>query len=700
MNTNVNLFELDSSYTISTYARLPLAIERGSGCEVWDTEGRRYLDFLAGIAVCCLGHGHPRFVSAIHRHASTVAHVSNFLLTAPPALLAERLCQLSGMERVFFTSCGSTANETALKIAKKRGKSLGKAEILALEGGFHGRTAGSLSVTYNPKYREPFGDLVPGVRFLPRGDVEALRSAFSENTAAIILEPIQGEAGVIPLGTEYLREVRALCDRYGALLILDEIQTGIGRTGTWFNFQQHGFVPDLLTLAKGLGGGMPIGACLARGEAAKVLSLGEHGTTFGGSALMCGVALEVLQTVEDERLIENAVAVGDSLRQRLLDLGDPVVEVRGSGLMLGVRLSRPIAKETVLRALEHGLIVNAPDEFTLRLVPPLILTQEQAGEAVERLRAALEERQPVRTSPRAEPAKLHDVLAMEDLSADQAAEVLALARSLKSRSKGAAEPVRPVVGRTVALVFEKASLRTRVTFEAAIRDLGGHPVYLTRNDIDMGKREAIKDVASNLSRWCSALVARLFWHRHLLELAHYSEAPVINALTELEHPCQALADMQTIQENFGSEKVKIAYVGDGNNVARSLSKLALQLGYEFAVVGPENFWLDPAPGLLQTASLEEGLAGAKAVYTDVWISMGDEHEQEHRLKVFEAYQVDQRVMSMASSDAIFLHCLPARRGFEVVDEVIDGPQSRVVDQAENRLYAQKALLSKVLGVEA
>ncbi|MCC6351710.1 MAG: acetylornithine transaminase [Fimbriimonadaceae bacterium] len=700
MNTNVNLFELDSSYTIATYARLPLAIERGSGCEVWDTEGRRYLDFLAGIAVCCLGHAHPRFVSAIHRQASTVAHVSNFLLTAPPARLAERLCRLSGMERVFFTSCGGTANETALKIAKKRGKSLGKAEILALEGGFHGRTAGALSVTYNPKYREPFGDLVPGVRFLPRGDVEALRGAFSESTAAIILEPIQGEAGVIPLSTDYLREVRALCDRHGALLILDEIQTGIGRTGTWFNFQQHGFLPDLLTLAKGLGGGMPIGACLARGEAAEILSLGEHGTTFGGSALMCGVALEVLQTLEDERLIENAVAVGDVLRQRLLGLGDPVVEVRGSGLMLGVRLSRSIAKETVLRALDHGLIVNAPDEFTLRLVPPLIVTQEQAGEAVERLRAALEERQPVRTSPHAEPAKLHDVLAMEDLSADQAADILALARSLKSRSKGAPEPVRPVVGRTVALVFEKASLRTRVTFEAAIRDLGGHPVYLTRNDIDMGKREAIKDVASNLSRWCSALVARLFWHRHLLELAHYSDAPVINALTELEHPCQALADMLTIQENFGSEKVKIAYVGDGNNVARSLSKLALQLGYEFAVVGPENFWLEPAPGLLQTASLEEGLAGAKAVYTDVWISMGDEHEQEHRLKVFEAYQVDQRVMSMASSDAIFLHCLPARRGFEVVDEVIDGPQSRVVDQAENRLYAQKALLSKVLGVEA
>ncbi|HEY0866356.1 MAG TPA: hypothetical protein VGE01_03200, partial [Fimbriimonas sp.] len=210
--------------------------------------------------------------------------------------------------------------------------------------------------------------------------------------------------------------------------------------------------------------------------------------------------------------------------------------------------------------------------------------------------------------------------------------------------------------------------------------------------------EPIRDVSSNLARWCSVIVARLYWHRHLLELADGADVPVVNALTEWEHPCQALADMMTVQENFGTDKVKITYVGDGNNVARSLAKLATRLGYPMTICGPENFRLEPIEGLSQTTDLEEGLAGAKVVYTDVWVSMGDEHEQEHRLKVFQNYQVNRPVMDLADKDAIFLHCLPARRGFEVTEDVIDGPQSRIVDQAENRLHAQKALLQRIMGL--
>jgi ornithine carbamoyltransferase len=235
-----------------------------------------------------------------------------------------------------------------------------------------------------------------------------------------------------------------------------------------------------------------------------------------------------------------------------------------------------------------------------------------------------------------------------------------------------------------------------VSFEAGIRELGGEAVYLSKADIGMGQRESIRDVATNLSRWCCAIVARLYWHKDLEKLAAEADVPVVNALTELEHPCQALADMMTIRENFGERKVKITYVGDGNNVARSLARLALRLGYPFTLCGPANFQLEPMDGLTQTPDLEEGLAGAKVVYTDVWISMGDEHEQEHRLKVFDSYQVNAKVMALADPDAIFLHCLPARRGFEVTDEVMDGPWSRVVDQAENRLHAQRALLQKVL----
>jgi ornithine carbamoyltransferase len=290
------------------------------------------------------------------------------------------------------------------------------------------------------------------------------------------------------------------------------------------------------------------------------------------------------------------------------------------------------------------------------------------------------------------------VLSTADLTDSQVEDVLDLALYLKQRRKLAPSVITPVEGRSVAMVFEKPSLRTRVSFETAIRELGGHPVYLGKNDIGMGSREAIKDVASNLSRWTSLIVARLYWQRDLVELANAADVPVVNALTEWEHPCQALADLQTIRESFGDERVKITYVGDGNNVARSLARLATRFGYPFTLCGPRHFGLDDVPGVVHTEDLEEGLSGAKVVYTDVWISMGDEHEQEHRLKVFAPYQVNARVMAMADPDAIFLHCLPARRGYEVTDDVIDGPQSRVVDQAENRLHAQKALLQRVLGL--
>jgi len=293
---------------------------------------------------------------------------------------------------------------------------------------------------------------------------------------------------------------------------------------------------------------------------------------------------------------------------------------------------------------------------------------------------------------------LHDVLSIDDLSHSQIEEVLGLAAFSKQRRKIAPSVITAVENRTVAMVFEKQSLRTRVSFEAAIRELGGQPIHLGKGDIAMGTREPIKDVAQNLSRWCNLIVARLYWQRHLVELAEYSDVPVINALTEWEHPCQALADMLTIQESFGPDKLKITYVGDGNNVARSLGKLATRLGYPFTICGPENFRLEQIEGLTQTSDLEEGLSGAHVVYTDVWVSMGDEHEQEHRLKIFEPYQVNKKVMEMASKDAIFLHCLPARRGYEVTDDVIDGTQSKVVDQAENRFHAQKALIQKILGL--
>lgn len=695
---------LDDDHLASTYARFPALFVQGAGCLLWDNRGNEYLDLLSGIGVNQLGHCHPAVVGAITRQAQQLIHTSNLFLTAPQAQLAKKLCDLSGMDRVFFAVCGATANETALKIAKKHGNSKrpdGDYEIISLHRSFHGRTLGALSSTGQRKYQRPFEPLIPGFRQIEANNLQELREAFSHKTAAIHLETILGEGGVYPLSTEFLREARRLCDEHNALLILDEVQCGMGRTGHWFAYQMHGIMPDVLALAKGLGSGFPIGACLTHGKAAEILERGDHGSTFGGSPLAAAVAMAVLETIEHQNLMVNAKEVGEAFMDGLRALGGPVVEVRGHGLMIGVRLEQPIARDVVRECFEKKVILNATDEHTLRLLPPLILTDEQAQRGLNVLAEVLGVAAPTLKSKRAPlvaRGRFHDVLSIDDLNDSQLEEVLDLAAFLKQRRKLAPSVISPIEDRSVALVFEKPSLRTRVSFETAIRELGGHPIYLSKADIGIGSREAMQDVGSNLARWCSMIVARLYWHRDIKTLAEVSDVPVVNALTEWEHPCQALADMLTVREAFGQDKVKITYVGDGNNVARSLAKAASRLGYPFTLCGPTNFQLEDVDGIHQTEDLEEALDGAHVVYTDVWISMGDEHEQEHRLKVFAKYQVNEDVMAMAAKDAIFLHCLPARRGYEVTDNVIDGRQSRVVDQAENRLHAQKALLQRVMGL--
>ncbi len=692
----------DDEHLMRTYNRLPALFVQGAGCSLWDNRGNEYLDMLAGIAVCQLGHCHPAVVAAITRQAQQLIHTSNLLLTAPQAQLAARLCQISGMDRVFFSGCGATANEAAIKIAKKHGNSKrpdGDYTIIALHKSFHGRTMGAISATGQRKYQRAFEPIVPGFVHIEANNVDELRDVFSHKVAAILLEPIMGEGGILELTEEFLTEAQSLCREHDALLMLDEVQCGMGRSGKWFAFQHYDLQPDVLILAKGLGGGVPIAATLAAGKAADIFEPGDHGSTFGGNPLACATALAVIDTIEHQDLMDRATDMGAILSAGLASMG---FKVTGKGLMIGATLEEPVARNYVRQCFEKKLIINATDEYSLRFVPPLIVNESQIASALGTLAQVMGIAAPalppvgIRWTSAAQP--LHDVLSIDDLSQTQIEEVLALAAFSKHRRQVAPSVITAVENRTVAMVFEKQSLRTRVSFESAIRELGGQAIHLGKGDIAMGSREPIKDVAQNLSRWCNMIVARLYWQKHLQELAEYADVPVINALTEWEHPCQALADMLTIQESFGQDKVKITYVGDGNNVARSLAKLATRLGYPFTICGPENFRLESIEGLAQTSDLEEGLTGASVVYTDVWVSMGDEHEQDHRLKVFEPYQVNKRVMSIADKEAIFLHCLPARRGFEVTDDVIDSSQSKVVDQAENRFHAQKALMQKILGL--
>lgn len=389
--------ELEQAYLLDLYTpiRMPMVIARGEGAVLWDTAGREYLDFISGgRAVTLVGHCHPRVVSAIREQAQKLVHVSNDFYTEPQLLLAERLSKLFG-GRCFLCNSGAEANEAAIKLARKYAYSAsgeGKHEIVSALQSFHGRTLAALAATGQPKYHRGFQPLPPGFVHVPFNDVEALQGAVNQRTCAVLLEPILGESGVYPASPEYLAAARELTSRRGAALIFDEVQTGLGRTGKWFAYQHCGAEPDIITLAKGLGGGVPIGAMIAREPVAAAFQPGDHASTFGGSALPAAAALATLAVIEEEKLIENAARVGAYLARGLEELRQRrplIVDVRARGLMIGVDLDKPAAAQVKSECLRRGLLIITVGDHILRLLPPLVLSQMEAKRGLEMLDDAL-----------------------------------------------------------------------------------------------------------------------------------------------------------------------------------------------------------------------------------------------------------------------------------------------------------------------
>jgi acetylornithine/N-succinyldiaminopimelate aminotransferase len=374
------LIELADRYLMQTGRRLPVTFVRGSGCLVYDDAGHEYLDMVAGIAVNLLGHSHPGVVEALRRQAQQLIHTSNLYFTQPQVELARRLVELSFPSRVFFCNSGSEANEAAIKLARKWGKRHrdGAFEIITTTGSFHGRTLAAVTAGGQQKYSDPFEPLPAGFVHVAFNDALAIEAATSDRTVAVMLEPVMGEIGVVPAAPGYLKRVREWCDEKNLLLILDEVQTGLGRTGRWFAHQHAGVTPDVMTLAKGLGGGVPIGACLANSRA-DVFEPGDHGSTFGGNPLACAVAATVLEVVERDGLVGHAAEMGELLHSSIADLG--AKETRGVGLMQAFQFEEPKAKPFQQSCLEAGLIVNAVDDHSIRLVPPLIVTAAQIDRA-------------------------------------------------------------------------------------------------------------------------------------------------------------------------------------------------------------------------------------------------------------------------------------------------------------------------------
>jgi acetylornithine/N-succinyldiaminopimelate aminotransferase len=386
-----------ADHLMATYARLPVRFERGEGVWLWDTDGRQYLDALGGIAVCALGHAHPGVAQAIADQAKRLVHTSNLYGITLQETLADRLCALSGMERAFFCNSGAEANEAAIKIARLHGhgRDIATPTVIVMENSFHGRTLATLTATGNRKVQAGFEPLVQGFVRVPYDNLQALETVArnSHEIVAVLVEPIQGEGGINIPDPGYLAGLRRTCDRHGWLLMLDEIQTGLGRTGNWFTFQHAGITPDVITVAKALGNGVPIGACLARGTAAGLMQPGSHGTTFGGNPLASRAALAVLDTIDRERLVERAGDLGRRLlaefREQLWGLPG-VTAIRGLGLMMGIELDRPCA-ELVRHALERGLLINVTAERVIRLLPPLVMTEHQGQMIVTRVSGLVRE---------------------------------------------------------------------------------------------------------------------------------------------------------------------------------------------------------------------------------------------------------------------------------------------------------------------
>ena len=398
MNTLEQIAELERKYLLQTYNRYPLVLSRGKGVFLFDIEGKRYLDFVSGLGVNALGHAHPRIVKTIREQAAKLVHISNLYYHEYQGLLAEKLCSLSGgssgMSRAFFSNSGTEAIEGSIKLARLAGHRVGgaaKSRLVALEGSYHGRTFGALSLTWQDKHRKGFEPLLEDVTFVKQNDVEGLRAAVNDNTCAIVLEPIFGEGGIYECSAEFLQECRALADRHRVALIFDEIQCGLGRTGTIFAYQGFGVTPDIVAIAKPIAAGLPLGAFLAKEEFASAISPGQHGTTFGGGPLACRVALEFLAIVEEEKLLENVNRVGAYLQQELKELigkRAAAKEVRGRGFIQGIQLDIP-ARPIVDAGLAEGVLFNSTQDTVVRFLPPFLLEEKHVDKGIRVLKKLL-----------------------------------------------------------------------------------------------------------------------------------------------------------------------------------------------------------------------------------------------------------------------------------------------------------------------
>ena len=689
---------MDMCPIMPTYGPPSVSFVRGEGARLWDVEGNEYLDFLAGIAVCSLGHSHPGVADAIAEQARTLLHVSNLYGNEHAWHVAATLDRLirsghpGGGEpgQVYFGNSGAEANEAALKLARKWG-GRGRHTVITAMRSFHGRTLGTLAATGQPEKQEPFQPLPEGFKHVVLNDLDEMERMLDDTVAAVLLEPIQGEGGVNALEPGYLAAVREMTAERGILLMMDEIQMGLGRCGEWFAHHHDGVAVDVVTVAKALGNGVPIGACwgAARGRAGVQARRTRVDVRWSaaGHRRRPGHLAHSRRDGRARGCHRNRCGPHRAARSLAVVRPRPRPRVVARSRDQRGRACGP-HRSGGRRAAHGGR--SRGRRIGPRCAPFGTSADRQRGRGG---RSGRHHGQGDRRS-----VVTRHFLEVDDLSREELDAVLDLAE--------ADLPPQVLDGKGMALLFQKPSARTRNSMEMAVVQLGGHPVTIRPDEVGLDVRESTEDVARTLACYHAAIGARVFEHAKVERMASVVDVPVVNMLSDEAHPLQALADLLTIRQALGGLAGRsVAYVGDANNVARSLAiacgmadmtfRIAAPVGYQFSDADLDRIrtsGIDP----LVTDIPAEAVAGADVVYTDVWTSMGQEEEQQQRLDAFANYTIDDEIMGGAADGGIFLHCLPAHPGEEVTRQVLDSSASWIWKQAENRMHAARGLLAWIL----
>ena len=673
---------------------------------LYSTDKKKYLDFVQGIAVNSLGHAHPKLVKTINDQSKKLWHVSNAFQIPEGEKLAKKLCKKTFADYVMFQNSGAEATEAAIKVARRYFYSIGKPNknrILCIKNSFHGRTLAAIFASGSKKMTEGFGPKVTGFDHFSFGDHNSLKKKINKNTAAIMVETIMGEGGIKVIPDWCLKELRALCNKKKILLILDEVQCGIGRSGDFFAFEKSKVKPDIVPIAKGIGGGFPIGAVLMNKKVASGMTPGTHGSTFGGNPLAMAVGNTVMDIISNKKFLNNVKKLSKYFLFKLNKIKEKypnvIKQIRGRGFLIGIQLYKD-QTEFIKKLMDNQLLTIRAAENVVRILPPLNVKKNEIDLALKIIEKVCSQIN-----------NMKHFINLKDIPAKDLRKIIIDAKKRKSLRKKLStlevDKGAPLKGKLLIQMFEKSSLRTRLSFYLAIKQLGGGTLTLRSNELHLGQGgESIADTAKILSTYGDGFMLRTDSDKKVENFEKYLSIPVINGLSPSSHPTQVLSDVFTVEEIMKKpiSKLNICWIGDSNNVLDSLIAASVKFSFKLSIGCPKKFepgkevraWVKKNNKKIYIYNdAKKAVSGADVIFSDKVISLNDKVNKKKKIKAFKNFKIDKKLMSYAKKSCIFLHCLP--RGDEVSDDVFLGKKSHVWQQALNRVHVQKSILLYCFG---